>query len=115
AARGPGIDFLANLVRRFSRAVPSWSRRAEVRARAHDARADLFAAFDALPCAEHPFRIDFAGGEGGRDAVAEEDERVRRVLVDALRIEEIDRVVCVQIEESRQDGLVVVEPDDLCG
>src|SRR6185295_15693921 len=55
------------------------------------------------------------GGEGGRYAVAEKDERVGCVLVDPASIEQIHGVMRMEVEEARQDRLIVVQPDDLGG
>jgi hypothetical protein len=93
--RGPLVDFLPNALGRFFGRLPTGPRGAEIRARAQDARTDLLAALDPAACGHHAFRIHLAGRERRRDAVAEEDERVGGVLVDASRAEQVDRVVRV--------------------
>ena len=93
--------------------LPAWPGRSEVGARAQNARTDLLAAFDPAPRGHHPFRVDLAGGERRRHAVAEKHQRVRRVLVDAALAKQVDRVVRVQVEEPGQHVLVRAEPDHL--
>jgi len=67
---------------------------------------------DLLARVAHPIRIDFTGRERGRDPVGEEYHWVDVVFVDSALPEEIERVVRVQIEQTREDGLPVFESND---
>ena len=103
ALRGPGVDFLADAIgasspRCASRAARCRSTGPELRMRGPICSPRSIR----RRARHHAFGIDFAAGERRRDAVGEKEDRVDRVLVDALLAEQVDRVVRVQVEEARQ-------------
>ena len=94
------------MISRFQlgRAVPKYG---------HEARTDNLAVFDLDAQGAHVVRVHLSRRKGRRDAVGDEQRRVRDRLILSPGVEQIHGVVRMEIEEARNDGLAVGDLDAL--